>query len=164
MACIKNIEIKLSKNMEQKVSTIISKEMVVGEWITITQKKIDGFAEIGGEYDWLHNEPDRCLKESPFAGKTIVQGNFLLSIHTAFVESLALDNKYVKYGLNYGYNRIRFVQPVTVGSKVRATILLKEIIPKSETTCIITCDVTTEIKDNDSPALVADWLFYVQLN
>jgi len=154
----------LSQNMEQKIATIISKEMVVGEWITITQKKIDGFAENGGEYDWLHNEPSRCVKESPFDGKTIVQGNFLLSIHAAFVESIARGNKHVKYGLNYGYNRIRFVQPVVVGSKVRAKVLLKEITPKSDTTCIIICDVTTEIGGKDSPALAADWLFYLQLN
>ena len=150
--------------MEQKITTIISKEMVVGEWITINQEKIDGFAENGGEYDWLHNEPSRCLKESPFGGKTIVQGNFLLSIHTAFVESIAHGNKHVKYGLNYGYDRIRFVRPVVVGSKVRPKVLLKEIIPRSDTTCIIICDITTEIKDEDSPALVADWLFYLQLN
>jgi len=158
------MDIKLSKDIEQKVLTIISKEIVVGDWITITQEKIDGFAKNGGEYDWLHNEPFRCKKESPFDGKTIVQGNFLLSIHTAFVESLAHGNEYVKYGLNYGYNRIRFIQPVTVGSEVRAKVLLKEIHSKSDSTCIITCEVTTEIKGIDTPALVADWLFYLELN
>jgi acyl dehydratase len=151
-------------DIREKVSEILGKETVIGPWVKITQNNIDKFTESGGEEDWLHNDPERCAKESPFDGKTIVQGNLLLSMHTSLAESLSVNSKGFKFGLNYGYDRVRIIQPVTVDSNVRSNITVKEIIEKSSDTCLAKCDVITEVQGIDKPVLIAEWLFFVQLD
>ncbi len=154
----------MAQSMVKKVEEMMGVEPIVGEWKTLEQTNIDRFSESGGEEDWLHNDPQRCKTESPFDGKTIVQGNLLLSLHTALAESISVGYQSFKYGLNYGYDRVRIIQPVTVGSQVRSKISLKEVIPKGEKSCLAKCDVVTEIKDESKPALIAEWLFFVQFD
>jgi len=151
------------KDIIETVTTMMGKE-AVGEWVCIGQTNIDKFTESGGEEDWLHNDPERCAKESPFDGKTIVQGNLLLSLHTALAESISLNTKGFSFGLNYGYDRVRIIQPVPVNSNVRSRVTLKEVIPKGVDTCIAKCDVVTEIQGLDKPALIAEWLFFVKFD
>jgi acyl dehydratase len=158
------VERKMALNIIEKVTDMMGVEPIVGQWIKITQDNIDKFTESGGEEDWLHNDPELCAKESPFEGKTIVQGNLLLSLHTSLAESVSVNTKGFKYGLNYGYDRVRIIQPVTVNSNVRSKITVKEIIAKSNNTCLAKCDVITEVQGIEKPALIAEWLFFVQFD
>lgn len=150
-------------NVVDRLESMMGTETIIGDWRTITQEHINQFSASGGEMDWLHNDPVRCAKESPFNKKTIVQGNLLLSLHTALAESISENNDEFLYGLNYGYDKVRIIQPVTVDSQVRSVIRLKETIIKGDNVCIAKCDVVTEIKGVIKPALIAEWLFFVQL-
>ncbi len=140
-------------------------ELGVSEWIAVTQEKIDGFAEITGDRDWLHNDPERCAKESPFDRKTIAQGHFLLSNMSHIGESLMPDpGPEVAYALNYGYDRVRFIRPVLVGSRMRGRLVLKEVRAKGENRYLVESEVTLETEGSDAPHVAARWLFLVQLS
>ena len=148
----------------EKVQDLVGKELGVGDWIPMTQDKFDGFAEITGDRDWLHNDPERCAKESPFDGKTIAQGHLLLSHLTQVAESLMPDpGGQVVYALNYGYDRVRMIRPVTVGSRIRGRLVLKEIREKAGGQYVLKNEVAIEVEGSDEPHLVAEWLFFVQL-
>lgn len=142
----------------------IGKELGVSEWIPMTQEKFDGFAEITGDRDWLHNDPERCARESPFDGKTIAQGHLLLSHLSQVGEKLMPDpGAQVAYALNYGYDRVRVIRPVTVGSRIRGRLVLKEIRPKGDGRYVVKNEVAIEVEGSEGPHLVAEWLFFVQM-
>lgn len=154
----------MSQDLVDRVEKLMGKETIVGGWIVISQNNIDKFTESGGEEDWLHNDPERCKRESPFDNKTIVQGNLLLSLHTSLAESISVGHKGFKFGLNYGYDKVRIIQPVTVDSEVRSSITLKDVIAKGSNAYLAKCDVVTEVKNASKPALIAEWLFFVQFD
>ncbi len=117
----------------EKLKGLEGKELGVSEWIPMTQEKFDGFAEFTGDADWLHNDPERCAKESPFDRKTIAQGHLLLAHLTHVAESLMPDpGDQMAFGLNYGYDRVRFIRPVTVGSRIRGRLVLGAVRPKGD--------------------------------
>lgn len=154
-------------NAEEIVAELrehLGQDLGVTDWIEMTQAKFDGFAEITGDRDWLHNDPERCTTESPFDGKSIAQGHLLLSHMSQFAESLVPRQEGVLYGLNYGYDRVRVIDAVTVGSRIRGRLTLKEIRPKGETQLVVKTDAAVEVEGKDGPALVAEWLFFVQLD
>lgn len=139
-------------------------ELGVSDWIAVSQEKIDGFAEITGDRDWLHNDPERCARESPFERKTIAQGHFLLSHLSQIGESLMPDpGPEVTFALNYGYDRVRFILPVTVGSRIRGRLVLKEVRAKGTNRYLIESEVTLETERDEAPHVAARWLFMVQL-
>ena len=143
---------------------LVGSQLGVTDWVPITQEKIDGFAEITGDADWLHNDPERCAKESPFDGKTIAQGHLLLSHLSHMGESLMPDpGDRLAFALNYGYDRVRFIRPVLVGSRIRGRLALAAVRPKGDGRHLIENDVTLEVEGSDAPCVAARWLFLVQL-
>ncbi len=139
------------------------KELGVSDWVEMTQEKIDGFAELTGDADWLHNDPERCAEESPFDRKTIAQGHLLLAHLSQIGESLMPDpGEQMSFALNYGYDRVRFIQPTTVGSRVRGRLVLAAVEPRGEGRYVVESDVTLEVEGSDRPHLAARWLFLVQ--
>ncbi len=146
-----------------ELTSRVGEELGVSDWVEITQEKIDRFAEITGDADWLHNDPVRCAKESPFGGKTIAQGHLLLSHLSAVGESLMPDPKgHLVFALNYGYDRVRFIRPVTVGSRIRGRLTLSAVEPKAPGRFLIENDVTLEVEGSEGPHVAARWLFLVQ--
>ncbi len=139
-------------------------ELGVSEWFEMTQDKFDRFGELTGDADWLHNDPARCAEESPFERKTIAQGHLLLSHLTKVGESLIPNpDGRLAFALNYGYDRVRFIRPVTVGSRVRGRLRLVAVHPKPEPgRCVIENEVTLEVEGSDDPHLVAHWLVLAQ--
>lgn len=140
----------------------VGTELGVSEWLEVTQPLVDAYAEVTGDREWLHNDPERARRESPF-GTTIVQGSFLLANLVRFqeqVHSLATDPS-LAYALNYGYDRVRFVRPVPVGSRVRARFWIRDARARDDGVVVV-LDVEVEVEGQDRPALVAEWLGFVR--
>jgi len=137
---------------------LIGEKLDVSDWFLIDQEKIDAHAKTTGDADWLHNDPVRAAKESPFDGKTIAQGFLLLAQFSQAVEKVLPYPPDIDFGLNYGFNRIRFINPVKVDTRVRNHIVLKDLIEKSPNTLIAVMEVTVENEGSDDPAVVAEWL------
>ena len=98
---------------------IVGEEIGPGEARTITQELIDGFAEVSGDHQWIHVDPERSAKESPY-GKTIAHGNLTLSLADSFRKELVRADGFA-LGVNYGWNKVRFPAPVPVDSRVVGT-------------------------------------------
>lgn len=145
------------------LEALVGKELGVSDWVEMTQEKFDTFADITGDKDWLHNDPARCAKESPFEGKTIAQGHLLLSHMSQFAEAMFPDpGDAVAYGLNYGYDRVRVIKPVVVGSRIRGRLKVKEVRPKGPGQFVVKNEATVEVEGSEGPHLAAEWLFFVQ--
>lgn len=93
-----------------------------GDWFEVTQKRIDLFAEATEDRQWIHTDPERAARESPF-GTTIAHGFLTLSLLTKLVAD-AVQVEQVTMGVNGGFNRVRFVAPVPAGSRIRARVRL----------------------------------------
>lgn len=152
-----------SQSILETISARVGQELGVSGWKTIDQAMIDAHAATTGDRDWLHNEPERAARESPFDGKTIAQGSLLLSLLVSFQEEIAPLAEEVPYSLNYGYDRVRFIRPVLVDSRVRARMILKEVRPKGVDRAVVKTEVQLEVEGSETPHVVAEWLGMVQL-
>ena len=123
-------------------------------WHTVEQSRIDGFAEVTGDDQWIHVDPERA-QEGPF-GATIAHGFLTLSLLPAFWGEVARIEG-AGMVLNYGLNRVRFTAPVPVGSRLRGLVDLTDVV-EIEGGVQLVVTVTVEREDADRPALVADWL------
>ena len=101
----------------ERLGPLVETEVCVGPWVDITQEKIDAFAKLTGDHQWIHVDPDRAKRESPF-GCTIAHGIFTLALLPAFFEGFMAEHGLVS-GVNYGCEKTRFPAPVPVGSRVR---------------------------------------------
>ncbi len=132
-----------------------------GEWFEVTQDQIDRFADITHDHQFIHVDPEKAAA-TPF-GTTIAHGFLTLSMltHLAKGTSSAAPNpaKYegVLMGINYGFNKVRFVSPVKVGSRIRARAVTTNVELKGNMV-EVTRSFTIEIDGEEKPALVADWL------
>jgi acyl dehydratase len=137
-----------------ELSNLVGTELVGEDWLTIDQGRIDAFAGATGDFQWIHVEPERAAA-GPF-GATIAHGYLTLSLVPMLTEGL-LDVGGVSAAINYGLDKVRFLQPVVVGSRLRA---------RSEVTAVdesgqgyrVALHVTIDIEGSDRPALVAETL------
>ena len=139
----------------------IGQEIHVGPWVLIDQKRIDQFAAVTGDQQWIHINPERAQKESPY-GSTVAHGYLTLSLLPYLTESNHPDffqKNYpgMKYRVNYGLNRVRFPAPVKVDAKIRArtTIQSAEKVKDAVQICYL---ITIEIEGGDKPACSAEFL------
>ena len=124
------------------------------DWHEVTQQDIDAFADVTGDHQWIHVDPERA-KETPFGG-TIAHGYYTLSLAPRFSYDLfKLDG--VAFGLNYGLNKVRFPAPMPVGGRVRMRMELRSVedIPGGAQ---ITMKLTFERDGGDKPVCVAESL------
>lgn len=140
------------KEFEQHVG----KELGVSEYLKITQDQINKFADATLDHQWIHTDPERAAKESPF-GKSIAHGFLTLSIVPYLWEQIAQINN-TKMLINYGIEKLRFNQPVAVDNEVRLRVHLQSIvdlrgISKAQ------LDITLEIKDAKKPAFTGSLIF-----
>jgi acyl dehydratase len=132
-----------------------------GEWFQVTQEQINQFADVTHDHQFIHVDPE-AAKATPF-GTTIAHGFLTLSLltHLAAGASSAKPDpaRYqgVLMGINYGFNRVRFVSPVKVGSRIRARAVTTNVELKGNA-IEVTRNFTVEIEGEDKPALVADWV------
>ena len=131
-----------------------------GDWLAIDQARIDAFADVSGDHQFIHVDPEACRTMSPW-GVPIAHGFLTLSLLTKLMESVPQPperREGVVMGINYGFEKVRFVNPVKVGSKVRASSVLKAVEQKDPSTLQVTRTITVEIEGESKPALVADWV------
>ena len=132
-----------------------------GEWFEVTQDQIDRFADVTLDHQFIHVDPERA-KATPF-GTTIAHGFLTLSMLThlsAGASSAPPDpGKYAGMltGINYGFNRVRFVSPVKVGSRIRARAVTANAELKGNAV-ELTRNITVEIEGEERPGLVAEWV------
>ena len=122
------------------------------DWLEIDQKRIDLFAEATGDHQWIHVDPEKAAT-GPF-GTTIAHGYLTLSLLPALVPQV-MRVEGMKMGVNYGTNKVRFPSPVPVGSRLRATAVLKEVT-EAGGGVQVTAAVTVEREGGDKPVCVAE--------
>jgi acyl dehydratase len=133
--------------------TWIGLEVAVSDWVTITQERINLFAEATGDHQWIHVDPERAAQESPF-GTTIAHGFLTLSL-VPYLKGECIEFTGVKMGVNYGTNRVRFMAPVKVNSKLRARFKLESVEPiKGGVQMVWQC--TLELEGLEKPACIAE--------
>ena len=140
-------------NLEPRLGT----EVGVSNWITVDQPMIDVFAEVTHDDQWIHVDPARAAAETPFGG-TIAHGFLTLSLASRFAYDCFPPMPGQVMGINYGFNRLRFLSPVRAGSRLRGHFVLKSIRKRSGTDILRENEMTIEIEGQETPALVADWL------
>ena len=131
-----------------------------GDWLEIDQARIDAFADVSEDHQFIHVDPEACRTLSPW-GVPIAHGFLTLSLLTKLMESVPQPperREGAVMGINYGFEKVRFVTPVKVGSKVRASSVLKAVEQKDPSTLQVTRTITVEIEGESRPALVADWV------
>lgn len=126
-------------------------------WHEVTQAQIDLFADATGDHQWIHVDPQRAAS-SPF-GSTIAHGYLTLSLVPGLLAHV-YEVRGTSMGMNYGMNRLRFLTPVRVGSRVRVGAQLRSTAPASVGTQMV-LDITVEIDGEDKPALVAEVVYLV---
>jgi len=136
----------------------IGKEVGISDWLLIDQDRIHQFAKATDDLQWIHTDPERAAKESPF-GMTIAHGFLTLSLIPHFMYS-CLFFEHSKLTVNYGLNKVRFTSPVIVGSKLRAIFKTIQVTDVPNGTQI-EWQVTLEIEGQEKPALVASFLIIV---
>lgn len=130
-------------------------EVAVSPWMEISQQRVNTFADATSDHQWIHVDPDRCERESPF-GKPVAHGFLTLSLLPALFESaIAMLN--FRMVLNYGLNKVRFPAPVPVGSRLRARLAL-QAVEAIEGGSQLVWDVTVEREGEAKPVCVAEFL------
>ena len=140
------------------------KEIAVGDWLTIDQQRIDRFAEVTGDRQWIHTDPQRAESESPYGG-TVAHGFLTLALLPFLTASnspeyLAEHFPGMRLRINYGLNRIRYPHPVLCGDRVRARTTLVDARPV-DNGVEVSYHFTIEIYEKEKPGLVAEQLIRV---
>jgi acyl dehydratase len=139
-----------------ELQSLVGTEIGTSEWLEIDQGRIDTFAEVTEDRQFIHVNKELAEK-TPFGG-TIAHGFLTLSLLSHFSEASGLVIEGIKMGINYGFEKIRFLAPVPNGSRVRGRFFLKSVVEKKEGNFLITYQVSVDIEGSEKPALVADWL------
>ncbi len=135
-----------------ELTDAIGQDLGTSEWLTIEQDRVDQFADATGDHQWIHVDAERA-ETGPFGG-TIAHGYLTLSLIPLLGSQVfALDTPGAK--LNYGVNKVRFPNPVRVGSRVRNTVSVKEVTDLSSGKQLVLGHVV-EIDGQDKPACVAE--------
>lgn len=146
----------MSKVSQEEYRSLVGKEVGVSRWFDIEQSRIDGFAEVTEDHQFIHVDPERAA-QTPFGG-TVAHGFLSLSMLAAMAFEALPEIEGRQMAVNYGFDRVRFMAPVRSGSRIRARFVLKEIVDRGPKEFMTRSEVTVEIEDGTKPALVADWL------
>ena len=132
---------------------LVGRELGPSEWMTVDQAMIDKFADATGDHQWIHVDVERARREMP-GGKTIAHGYLTLALVPRMAATLMRVKKRSR-GLNYGSNKVRFINPVPAGARIR----LRQRIANAETVAggvRVTSEMTVEIEGQERPALISE--------
>lgn len=138
-----------------QLGALVGAEVAVSPWMDISQQRVNGFADATSDHQWIHVDPERCERESPF-GVAVAHGFLTLSLLPAMFES-AITMAGFRMVLNYGLNKVRFPAPVPVGSRVRARLVL-QALDAIEGGSQLVWDVTVECEGSVKPVCVAEFV------
>ncbi len=133
----------------------VGQEIGVTEWATIDQLRIGVFAECTEDRQWIHTQPQRASRESPF-GAPVAHGFLTLSLLTHFQEQCGVFPSDAQAVVNYGLDNVRFLNPVRSGARIRNRTTLKSLKNRVPGEWRMTLSNTTEIENEEKPAMVAD--------
>lgn len=140
-----------------RIQDFIGLETGPTDWLKIDQQRIDTFAECTLDRQFIHVDPEAAAK-TPFGG-TIAHGFLTLSLLSHFAEQLQITMEGLQMGVNYGLDKVRFINPVKVDSRVRVRAKILDIQEKNPGQYQIKLETTMEIEGEEKPALIAEWLF-----
>ena len=130
-----------------------------GEWIEVDQDRINTFADCTEDHQFIHVDEEKA-KETPFGG-TIAHGFLTLSLLSKMAEGNGIVPENIVMGLNYGFDKVRFLTPVRAGKRVRANAEIADVSTKDGSRFLIKQAISVEIEGEDNPALIAEWLTMV---
>ncbi len=139
-----------------KLELMLGQDIGVSDWALIDQKMIDAFAGVTFDPYFIHTDPERAKQETQFGG-TIAHGFLTLSMLSAMAYDALPDIKGRTVGMNYGFDKIRFISPVPSGSRIRGRFKLADLQRKPGQV-VVKYAVTVEIEGMEKPALAAEWL------
>ncbi len=141
--------------LKERVGTALSPS----DWMLIDQQRIDQFADVTLDHQFIHVDPSKAA-QTPF-GTTIAHGFLTLSLLSHLAAQSTIVPEGTVMGINYGFDKIRFLNPVKVGSRIRACMTLEAMVEKAPGQYQMTHGVTVEIDGEEKPALIAQWLSLV---
>jgi acyl dehydratase len=139
-----------------EIAARVGEEVGVSDWILVGQARIDAFAEVTEDRQFIHVDPEAAAR-TPFGG-TVAHGFLTLSLLSRMAADAMLRPEQAKMGINYGFDRVRFMAPVRAGKRVRGRFTLAAFEEKGAGRYQFVHHVTVEIEGEDKPALVADWI------
>ena len=129
------------------------------EWIEVSQDRINTFADCTEDHQFIHIDEEAAAK-TPFGG-TIAHGFLTLSLLSKMIEGNGVIPENTVMGINYGFEKVRFLAPVRAGKRIRGHFEVKAVDQKDDNRFLITQSVSVEIEGEETPALVAEWLSMV---
>jgi len=143
-----------------EVKALVGKEIGVSSWRVVSQEMINRFADATDDHQFVHVDPERAAAETPYGG-TIAHGFLSLSLLSAMTFEAVPRIEGMVFGVNFGFDRLRFVSPVRAGARIRARFVLDHFKLRPSGIAEINHDVTVEIENSPRPALTACWLTLV---
>jgi len=140
----------------QSLKEYIGREIATSGWMAVTQERILRFAEATGDHQWIHVDPERAKRESPY-GAPIAHGFLTLSLMSHFMREAIQMPSEVRQTINCGLNRVRFPAPVRAGKKIRARIRLQSCRELRDSVEAI-YDIAIETENAEKPCCVAEWI------
>ena len=147
----------MKKYCVTELTKLIGKELGVSAWIVLDQDRIDRFAKVTEDEQFIHVNPERAVNETTFGG-TIAHGFLTLSMLVKMASEAQPKIEGVNVLINYGFDKVRFISPVRAGAEIRSRFVLNEITYRSKNQILTKWDITVEIKGSDKPAIRANWL------
>jgi len=136
---------------------MVGQEIGVSSWHVVDQKRIDSYADVIEDHQFIHVDPERAKKETTF-GTTIAHGFLTMSLMSIMSYEVMPVISGTTMGVNYGFDKLRFISPVRSGSRVRGRFTLAEATLRKPKELQSRTHVTVEIEGEEKPALVADWI------
>ena len=142
-----------------KLNDYMNKEIGHSDWFSVDQSQINKFADVTIDHQFIHVDEEQS-KKGPF-GQTIAHGFLTLSMLTHLTETCGLIPEGTVMGINYGFDKVRFINPVKVNSRIRASVKPLSAVERSPGQWLLKSEVNVEIEDEEKPALVSEWLSLV---
>lgn len=136
------------------LESLLDRDVGPSEWLTVDQRRIDDFAAVSGDHQWIHTDPERAAKESPY-GATIAHGNLTLALIDGLRFKL-VEVTGAALAVNYGWDRVRFPAPVISGQRIRASSRLQSLERLEGGWAHTVTRVTVEVEGGAKPCCVAD--------
>lgn len=146
----------------EKLNDYIGKEIGHSDWFLVDQERINQFADVTIDHQFIHIDEEKS-KKGPF-GSTIAHGFLTLSLLTHLTDTCRLIPEGTVMGINYGFDKVRFINPVKVNSRIRATVKPLSAVERSPGQWLLKSEVNVEIENEEKPALVSEWLSLVFVN
>jgi acyl dehydratase len=135
---------------------VIGEEVGASSWMSVGQAMIDAFAEVTGDRQFIHVDPERAA-HTPFGG-TVAHGFLTLSLLAKFAQEALPPLPGREISINYGFDKVRFVAPVRSSGRIRCRFTLIDVVERAPKEILARYAVTVDIENEDKPALAAEWL------